>query len=145
MGLTVNDRQVMQELGRLLVNITQPENMLTFIGDAEVSEVYKRIIDIKASPFGEAWEPWSEQRLAERSIKGNVSQGLLWDTGELMNSIRYEVSRDGVSIGTDIFYATDLQQGTDRMPAREFLGWRPESAELYEAVFLNFFRTGTTA
>lgn len=144
MGLTVNDRQVMQELGRLLERMLYPEALLAEIGEKEVGRVRERIMESKIDPLGAAWEPWATSTREARERKGNEGQGLLFDTGQLLDSIHFSLSEREVAIGTSVDYATYLQQGTFRMPEREFLGWTPESVDQYELYILNYLQTGST-
>lgn len=53
----------------------------------------------------------------------NPSNELLVRTGDLKRSIRVsEISEKKVTISSDIAYATFINDGTSRMPARKFMG-----------------------
>lgn len=121
--LEVDLETALAEIGAILQRVQNPTPALTAIGSAELLEAQQRIIGNKLDPDYEAWMPWARRTLKERTKKGNLDQGLLWDTGELLNSLKSIATSNSVEIGTDVPYAADLQLGTDIMPAREFLGW----------------------
>lgn len=91
-----------------------------------VSSVKNRIRDTKENPFGLDWEEWATGTRKIRERKGNALQGLLWDTGDLLNSIQSRISPGTVAVGSPLEYAQYLQEGTVHMPAREFLGFSAE-------------------
>jgi HK97 gp10 family phage protein len=55
--------------------------------------------------------------------KGTIASGLLNDTGGLLNSISFQQTNDGLAVVASAAYATYLQNGTTKMPARPFMGW----------------------
>ena len=121
--MTIDSAQVLAEIGALQHRISSPSAFLQEVGTVQQEKAQARIRDTKDTPWGAAWAPWQPMTLKERTIKGNADQGLLWDSGALLNSIHYELEPFSVTIGTDLEYALDLQDGTDRMAARPFLGW----------------------
>jgi phage gpG-like protein len=125
--LTINLSEALAGL-----NLLSQMNMapwLAAVGAHEVKEIEKRIESTKGGPDYDPWAEWSPRRLREREAKGNVGQGLLWDTGTLLHSFEFAYTPFEVMIGTDIAYAKELQEGrTDptRMSARPFVGWTDE-------------------
>lgn len=63
----------------------------------------------------ESFEPWAEQR-------HNYGNSLMDRTGRLKNSIRYTINENEITITSDVDYASYLNDGTDKMVAREFIG-----------------------
>ena len=122
--LTINLTEALAELNLLAQMNMAP--WLAAVGAHEVKAIQQRIESTKASPDYIHWAQWSPRRFRERVAAGNVGQGLLWDTGNLLNSFRFESSPFEVMIGTDVAYAKDLQVGRNDptlMPARPFVGW----------------------
>lgn len=58
---------------------------------------------------------------AEGYAKKNITQMKAVDTGNLRNSITFQVGEDEVLIGTNVEYATYVELGTRRMRARPYL------------------------
>lgn len=84
------------------------------------SQTRRRINREKSEPeTGAKWPQWSEKYAKTR----HRNQSLLISTGHLRDSIfSRKNSRDSISIGTNLFYAKFLQEGTQIMPKRPFLG-----------------------
>lgn len=120
----------------LLVNLKEIETrisnyspLLNQVGKIELDETRKRILQTKMSPNGTPWLPWAPSTLAYRNKKGNASKGLLNDTGALLNSFKIIVKDKQVVVGTNLPYAKYLQDGTNKMPARPFIGLPVKSQE----------------
>jgi phage gpG-like protein len=139
--MTIDLAQALACLNRLAALNMSP--WLETVGSGIQKEVQNRIRKAKESPAGEVWAPWMPRTRGYREHKGNSGQGLLWDEGSLLNSISFVVddaaqgdffgAKGGVVIGTDVAYAGYLQDGTERMAARPFLGW--SDAEVTELEF----------
>lgn len=83
-----------------------------------------RIEKKKADANGVKWAPWAASTRKARKKEGSAGTGLLLRTGALRDSITYEVQGNKkVSVKTDLSYAQYLQNGTNKMPARPFLGF----------------------
>jgi len=93
------------------------------LGKEQVKITQERIRTGKQTPDGQAWAPWSLATLRKRTREGSAGGGLLYRTGALMNSIKYRVSNKTLTVYSDSPYGTFIQNGTWRMPARQFLGW----------------------
>jgi phage gpG-like protein len=116
-------------IDKLLVNLKELGNrisnyspLLNQVGKIELDETRKRILQTKMSPNGTPWLPWAPSTLAHRNKKGNTSKGLLNDTSALLNSFKIIVKDNQVVVGTNLPYAKYLQDGTNKMPTRPFLG-----------------------
>ena len=140
--ITIDSVQAMAELDAMLMRMHETAPFLEAVGDREVLAVQHRIKDTKTDPLGNAWAPWSPFTRSERTHKGNADLGLLLDEGDLLLSIDKAVMGDSVEVGSNLDYAIDLQNGTDHMPAREFLGWSPDSVPVYENLFIRYVETG---
>ena len=126
MPLTIDMTQALA--GLQIIARMNIEPFLAEVGAKETAAIQKRITESKVSPEAEAWSPWRPMTSRLREAKGNAAQGLLWDTGALLNSMRFDVSLFEVAIGTDIRYAQELQEGRagpQPMAARPFVGWSP--------------------
>jgi len=146
-GVEVNVEQALSELGAMVARAQFPGPVLEIIGKSEVKNVRARIQQSKINPWGGDWAPWAASTADYRTHKGNAGQGLLWDDGDLLESIRFSVDAmehvGWVDIGSDLDYAAYLQDGTEDMPAREFLGWNDAALPFYEGLWLNYIETGT--
>lgn len=140
--MTIDSAQVLAELGVLQHRLSSPMALLQEIGTVQQEKTQARIRDTKDTPWGAAWAPWQAVTAYERFEKGNAEQGLLWDSGALLDSIHYELDPFSVTIGTDLDYAPDLQDGTDRMAARPFLGWEDVDIPEMEDLAMIYFYEG---
>ena len=98
------------------------KNLLQEVGQIELQDIRTRIGVSKITPDGKPWAPWAPSTFVSRLNKGNTERGLLFDSGRLLDSFR--VINDGktVTIGTNVPYAPYLNNGTGKMPARQFMG-----------------------
>ncbi len=134
---------VIASLAEMVARMHDTSPVMERIGAAELLEAQQRIIGTKIGSDHEPWQPWRARTQQERAEKGNASQGLLWDTGTLLHSLGVEVSASGVLIGSDVDYAIDLQDGTDIMDARPFLGWDAETLPEYAGWLTAFIEYGS--
>lgn len=88
----------------------------------------------EVDPDDATWIP-SKAGLKRRAMGGT---GTLFDTGTLFHSIQaFQPSEPGSrGLGTDVFYAPYLQNGTHRMPPRVFLGFGEEDISVVSALVL---------
>lgn len=125
--LTVNLEEVVAELNVILSRIQDPVPFFDKVGDEQRTAIQRRLTATKTDPDGDAWKPWAPFTYNKRHLKGNVSLGILWDEGRLLDSIHSEVDGAfGVDIGTDIWYAPLQQDGDGKIPSREFIGWEAD-------------------
>ena len=131
-----------QELAKRIERLKDPAPALEEIGKILQANTLARIMFTKKGPDNKAWPAWATSTLMARIKKGNAAQGLLYDTGNLARSIKYQVQGKQVVVGSDgsAPYATYLQEGTPNMPARPFIGIsRQDQAEIHREM-LNFLR-----
>ena len=146
--ITIDLAEAMAEMDVLLKRTSQPFALLARIGGEEAAKAKRRIADTKTDPLGDGWLPWRPGTERIREKKGNADLGQLWDSGELKNSIYFNVSADGVDIGTDDIIGLYQQDGTYgvgvgpygfHVNPRPFLGWEPDAADVYESMALQYF------
>lgn len=120
----VNFKDVQSAIGNIRSKVENPRAMMQEIGDIIAEDIKNIIMKRNESPDGKPWAPWRPSTAKARERKGNAKQGLLWDSGRLLRSIKSQVigSHNTVQIGTDIPYAGYLNNGTSKMSARPFLG-----------------------
>jgi phage gpG-like protein len=121
MTMTIDLGHALAVLNRLAAVNLSP--WMEMVGRQAQESIQHRIRESKLDPENAPWSPWMPSTEMHRRHKGNAGQGLLWDQGTLLNSIRFEHSGDSVAIGTDVDYAKYLQDGTGNMAARPFVGW----------------------
>lgn len=121
--MTIDAEQAIAELNAIAVRLANMTPFLQSVGNTQAGAIHARIQRSKTAPMGGNWAPWRPRTEAARIKKGNAQQGLLWDSGALLNSFVVETGPDAVTIGTPVSYAVYLQDGTERMAAREFMGW----------------------
>lgn len=113
--------------------------MLNRFGEAAKHDAKENLIGL-TSPFpgvtlpqtGDsfgAWDPLSDFTLAKKGEsdggKGGDPHTMLYDTGEMYNSIEYSIQgSQSVTLGSDSDHAVDTELGSpdNRPPARPFLG-----------------------
>ncbi len=140
--LTLDASEAIAALSLIASRASDMSPLMEEFGELQVIAVRERLMNSKTTPWGADWAPWRPMTEIERTKKGNADQGLLWDTGTLLNSIRFEASPLGVEIGTDVDYAVDLQNGTLSMADRDFLGWSPDFYPTAERLALIYLETG---
>jgi phage gpG-like protein len=124
MTMTMDLAQALACLNRLASLNMSP--WMAKVGQQAQQSVQHRIQQSKQDPDNAAWSPWMPRTEKYRTKKGNAAQGLLWDDGTLLNSIKFHSAPDGVSVSSEVPYAGYLQDGTERMAARPFMGWSDE-------------------
>ena len=147
--LEINLAQALNDIGQMIARSRNPQPVLGRIGASEVENVRERIQSEKDSPWGNPWEPWATSTAKSRRLKGNDALGLLFDEGDLFRSIRAETHVYGtghgtLDIGSDLDYALYLQDGTEYMPARPFLGWNDHTFPFYELMMAGWVEFGTS-
>lgn len=109
---------------------------LAEVGVHQKQKIEERIRVTKLSPEDGPWAPWRPSTRAWRERRGTIEQGLLWDTGELLDSVSFEVTAESVSIGTSAEHGHFLQEGTSNMVARPYAGWSGADESWAEATLV---------
>lgn len=126
---------------RLLSNLKDPKPLLKRIGQNLEDSTIARLVATKESPSGSPWAPWASGTAKARARTGNSGNGLLYNSGRLIKSIKHEVRGNTVTVGSDPSapYASFLQNGTKNMPARPFVGIsRGDQDNIFEIVKRSF-------
>lgn len=143
MTFTADFSQVEAETALLLSRIADPVPFFEYVGVTEKHAIQERIMHTKLDPEGNRWAQWAPYTEDKRYLQGNASQGIMWDTSVLLESIRFSIDGAfGVDIGTDTWYAEKHQEGDEKLPKREILGWEDELLVHYAQAFVNFIERG---
>ncbi|WP_270803889.1 MULTISPECIES: phage virion morphogenesis protein [unclassified Aeromonas] len=81
--------------------------LLESIGAVVESQTRRRISDGKTAPDGTPWAPWSDAYAKTRY----GDQSLLQGSGDLYDSIEFQVQRNSVRVGSPLAYAGVHQDG----------------------------------
>lgn len=119
MGTKIDIKNIEQFIARL-------ENKTPFLNDVAKllkAKAVNRITTTKIDPYGKAWPQWAVATARARAKRGTAGRGLLYESGRLSNGITAEVQGNQAIVGVQgVPYASFLQNGTNKMPARKFLG-----------------------
>lgn len=128
--------------------------LLEAVGAEVESQTRRRIHTEKRGPDGIEWPEWSESYASHQhgvfkahkphpgQLRKAGGHSLLELTGNLLDSIQWEVRGDEVVVGSNMVYAPTHQYGTDDVPARPFLGLSKDNADDVEQVILDFIARG---
>lgn len=141
--ITIDIQQAMSELSMIAARAADMGPILHTIGAMEARKSFDRIRETKVDPLESEWDPWAESTRSQRERKGNAGQGLLWDSGYLLNSFEVNADPMQVVIGTEVEYAGYLQEGTFKMPDRAFMGWNDSDLPIIEGTVAAYLMTGT--
>lgn len=123
MVIQANLPPLARQLTRLAGRFQGLTPVMASIGGLVEGSTRRRIAEEKTSPQGDPWAPLAARTIAAKTSRsGKVRGGLLVDRGNLLRSITHEAAADSVIIGSVMLYARWLQEGTQRMEARPFLG-----------------------
>ncbi len=118
--------RLIEKLNKIQKEIEDQE-YLQKIGAVVKDDIQERIRTGKVSADGIPWVPWAPSTLVARIRQGTASRGLLYNSGKLLNSFKVVTDKKSFTIGTNSPYASFLQNGTNRMPARPFMGVSPKA------------------
>lgn len=124
-------------LRRLMARLKDPKPALEEIGKALVASTQRRLKVTKESPTGAPWAPWTLGTLLGRIKKGTANRGLLFDSGNLANSIDYQIQGKNVTVGvitSQAPYGVFLQNGTPKMVARPFIGVSKTDVDVIQSI-----------
>lgn len=140
LDIKIDKGDIKDALGNLAKKVKESRDLMKEIGDIIVEDIKHRIVKLKKDPDDKQWAPWSKATKKARQKKGNATLGLLFDSGELNDSITSKVtSKNNVQVGTNSPYAGFLNDGTNKMPARPFIGISKRAQKgIDEALKLHF-------
>lgn len=124
--IDLDDRAVQRRLAEMLRRGQNLEPVFADIGEY-LDLAHRERFDREIDPQGDAWEPLAEKTIERKRKKGRDG-GILVETGDLRDLLRYQISDDALEFGTDRIYGATQQFGDeDRgIPAREWLGFSRE-------------------
>ena len=144
MSATIDLSSAVNGINQILQRLNDLIPFYDEVGTFAVNQIREKLHDGKTTPSGTPWAPWRPFTEEQRFLKGNTSQGLLWDTGALIESIHFNVDGNfDVTIGTDLDYGKTLQDGIPgKQEPRPFIGWEVNDFALMERAAIRYFETG---
>ena len=120
----------------MLSRLANPRPFLDEVAEILRVSTVRRITTTKTSPDGQAWAPWAVATARARAKRGTAAGGLLNESGRLANSIRGMVTGKSAVVGSEgVGYAKYLQTGTNKMPARPFVGIsKDDSSQIHKSL-----------
>ena len=129
--------KLQRKLNEFVLSGGDKERLLNSLGMVIEEQTKERIDITKQDPDNKKWDPWKEstQKYMQKYFP---KASLLYrdPSGGLLNSIEHQMKgSDAVLVGSSKEYAGYLQEGTNKMVARKFLGFGTDNIiELQNAV-----------
>ena len=149
--ISIDMEDALVTLNAILARARDLEPVLSVIGAIEAAKAHDRIQNTKEDPEGDAWIPWRPGTKRERMRQGTAGYGLLYITGGIARSQRFEASDQVLMIGSSNKLALFHQFGT-RGPGvgpsgyhdvpRPFLGWEDEDLPNYARMIADYIKDG---
>lgn len=93
----------------------------------------EKAFDQEKTPEGESWEKLNEDYKKRRDAAGYTGK-MLQVTGDLVTSLNIDYGDNFAVIGASESYGQYHQMGTEKMPARPFLGLSDEGMKEIKAI-----------
>lgn len=149
--ISIDMEDALATLGAILGRARDLEPILSVIGAIEAAKAHDRIQNTKEDPEGDAWIPWRPSTRKQRMRDGTAGYGLLYITGGIARSQRFEAGDQVLMIGSSNKLALFHQFGT-RGPGvgpsgyhdvpRPFLGWEDEDLPNYARMIADYIEAG---
>ena len=149
--ISIDMEDALVTLNAILARARDLEPILSVIGAIEAAKAHDRIQNTKEDPEGDAWIPWRPSTRKQRMRDGTAGYGLLYITGGIARSQRFEASDQVLMIGSSNKLALFHQFGT-RGPGvgpsgyhdvpRPFLGWEDEDLPNYARMIADYIEAG---
>ena len=149
--ISIDMEDALVTLNAILARARDLEPVLSVIGAIEAAKAHDRIQNTKEDPEGDAWIPWRPSTRKQRMRDGTAGYGLLYITGGIARSQRFEASDQVLMIGSSNKLALFHQFGT-RGPGvgpsgyhdvpRPFLGWEDEDLPNYARMIADYIEAG---
>ena len=110
------------------------DEFMKLVADQLVANTHERFDRTKSDPDGRKWAPWAESTRRAYQKSGH-SGSLLVRTGALRNSIRSTAGKKQASVSSNLKYGQYIQQGTDIMPARPFIGIGQKDVDSFHEIW----------
>jgi phage gpG-like protein len=134
--IEIDVSQALDFMNGAINGLANQASFLAEAGKIGKDAVKERIRDTKTDADGRAWQAWMQPTEIHRIARGTASQGLLWESGKLLDSINVKSGFASVQIGTSANYAGFLQAGTNHMSARPFMGWSAADEDHLHTAFV---------
>ena len=123
---TIGLNQISKALNQLIKNGQDLQPALKEIGEYLLESTQRRFIDQQA-PDGKPWAPLSPDTIRYKKRPDRI----LTESGSLADTLRYQVSKTSMQLGTHLEYGATHQFGRDEanIEARPFLGIAPFERE----------------
>lgn len=140
LDIKIDKGDIKDALGKYAKKISDSRDLMEELGEIIEEDIRHRIVKLKKDPDDKPWKPWRKSTRKARQKKGNAALGLLFDSGELAASITHKVTaKNKLQVGTDNPYAGYLNDGTNNMAARPFIGISKRAQKgIDEALKLHF-------
>ncbi|MCR6497375.1 phage virion morphogenesis protein [Thermomonas sp. S9] len=125
--IDIDDREVRQALERLQQRVSDLTPAMREIAMELEARALNRF-ETERDPAGRPWQPLSPVTLARKKGRG----GILYQTGDLLDSATSRAGRDVAEVGFGLRYAVFHEYGTKKMPRRGLLMADPEARTLGE-------------
>jgi hypothetical protein len=144
MSFSIDFTSALAQIRGYIARMEDPVPFYDEVGHYVVGRLHEQIVHTKMSPAGDPWAPWKPFTEEQRFLRGNTHQGIMWDTGHLLNDIKFEV--DGafeVAIGSTLDYAVTLQEGVKgKQEPRPLFGWADDDYALILNAATLYFNEG---
>lgn len=130
MRVNVDTKAIDKAVRNLTKGIKKPRPAFDKIADNEIRKAQYRIRTSKMDPEGRPWIP------RKYPSKGS----LMYVTGVLHNSFKKMVNNWRVIITNTAHYAKYHQNGTWKLPRRQFLGWGRDSNRDVTQIFIDYLK-----
>ena len=128
-------RAVEKKIAGIKKRSTNSKKVMNEIAKAEVKDARRRIRTTKTDPEGRNWKAWSYTTILSRIKDGTAARGLLYKSGLLYRSFVMKTTNKKMEIKNTADYAGYLQDGTNKMVARPYLGFSKASARRIKKLF----------
>ena len=120
-----------------------PHQALVLTGEAIVEDTRLRLEDDTSGPDGKAWDAWSPGYAATRG----PGDKLLYSSGDLADSIEFQMRGATMSVGSDRDYALAQQFGSldGTLPPRPYVGIGRELSAALNDIYASDFDGGWLA
>lgn len=115
--------QLSKQMNEALKQLQHLKMPMDVVGQEVLGQTVERITGEQKAPDGTPWAAWSEP-YSEHKARSRDGGAFLDASGELIDSLNYEASKDEVLVGTNLVYAATHQFGDKKrnIPARPYLG-----------------------
>jgi phage virion morphogenesis protein len=153
--VTIHDEELQLDLSQLADKADDPAPYLSAVGAYMLASIGKNFAGEQA-PTGEAWAPLAPATIAARRTgprgggKASHPDKILQGTGQhLRDTMNAEVNGNSVRIGPSWQFSGVHQyggnagkHGSAKIPARPFLGFRPEDPNNLEKMAIDYLSGG---